>query len=227
MLKGMTYLVYCGVVHLPESHRGLLSPKSSIGRVDLMVRGIVDECGLYDTIPGGRARELWLEMTPQSFNIRIREGLAVTQLMIFTDGEDSGPPTSDIFAQDAEPLVYGRSGSPLVPQLYKDSLILSLRVPSEDAEDELLVGFEAIATNEVIDLACIGKHDATKFFRPVRALEGSRLTLEKDRFHILSTKERISIPLHLSGEMIPFSHRVGEVRLPSRANLSVEMQVQL
>lgn len=52
--------------------------------------------------------------------------------------------------------------------------------------------------------------DPANFFRPVRC-ENSRLTLEKDRFYILSTKERISVPLHLSGEMIPFSHRVGEV----------------
>ena len=31
----------------------------------------------------------------------------------------------------------------------------------------------------------------------------SRLTLEKDRFYILATKERVSIPVHLSAEMVP------------------------
>jgi deoxycytidine triphosphate deaminase len=38
LLRGQTYLVFCGTVSLPAGHRGLLSPKSSIGRVDLMVR---------------------------------------------------------------------------------------------------------------------------------------------------------------------------------------------
>ena len=37
LLKGQTYLVYCGKVCLPEGCRGCLSPKSSIGRVDVMV----------------------------------------------------------------------------------------------------------------------------------------------------------------------------------------------
>lgn len=50
LLKGQTYLVYCGIVNLPKGARGCLSPKSSIGRVDMMVRGIVDGCGLYDIV---------------------------------------------------------------------------------------------------------------------------------------------------------------------------------
>lgn len=84
LLKGQTYLVYVGKVDLPSHLRGHLSPKSSIGRIDLMVRGVVDGCGLYDTIPAGQKSDLWLEITPQSFNVRIRKGLALTQLMLFT-----------------------------------------------------------------------------------------------------------------------------------------------
>ena len=34
-----------------------------------------------------------------------------------------------------------------------------------------------------------------------------------DRFYILATKERVSIPVHLSAEMVPFSHHVGELRV--------------
>ena len=37
----------------------------------------------YDTIPAGVVGELWLEITPQSFNIRLRTGLALTQMMVF------------------------------------------------------------------------------------------------------------------------------------------------
>ena len=83
LLKGQTYLVYVGKIDLPSHLRGHLSPKSSIGRIDLMVRGVVDGCGLYDTIPSGQKSDLWLEITPQSFNVRIRKGLAPT-LMLFT-----------------------------------------------------------------------------------------------------------------------------------------------
>ena len=59
LLKGQTYLMYCGRVSLPPNCRGSLSPKSSIGRVDIMVRGVLDGCGLYDSIPAGSGtREL-------------------------------------------------------------------------------------------------------------------------------------------------------------------------
>ena len=84
LLKGQTYLVFCGTVRLPVGCRGCLSPKSSIGRVDVMVRGVVDGCGLYDIVPGdGKERELWLEISPRSFNVRVSPGSAMTQLMLF------------------------------------------------------------------------------------------------------------------------------------------------
>ena len=69
----------------------------------------------------------------------------------------------------------------------------------------------------MIDLTKIGTHDPRKFFRPISCHGGAasegRLTLEKDRFYILATKERVSIPVHLSAEMVPFSHHVGELRV--------------
>lgn len=46
LLKGQTYLLECGTVALPAGCRGVLSPKSSIGRIDVMVRGVIDGGGL-------------------------------------------------------------------------------------------------------------------------------------------------------------------------------------
>eukprot|EP00511_Aplanochytrium_stocchinoi_P002195 CAMPEP_0204833314 /NCGR_PEP_ID=MMETSP1346-20131115/16399_1 /ASSEMBLY_ACC=CAM_ASM_000771 /TAXON_ID=215587 /ORGANISM="Aplanochytrium stocchinoi, Strain GSBS06" /LENGTH=99 /DNA_ID=CAMNT_0051965747 /DNA_START=103 /DNA_END=399 /DNA_ORIENTATION=+ len=78
---------------------------------------------------------------------------------------------------------------------------------------ERLVGYEALPTNEVIDLSVKGVLDPTLFFRPVTWQPGTKsLTLEKDKFYILATKERISVPVHLSAEMVPFSQHVGELR---------------
>lgn len=229
LLKGQTYLIHAGEIALPADTRGCLSSKSSIGRVDLMVRGIVDDCGLYDTIPGGSRRDLWLEVSPRSFNVRIREGLALTQLMIF---RKAAPRPIDL-----SEVVYDSDGQLTVPNVHRGSLVLSLRVPpsasavdaavspakrqcngdDREADDRALplehVGFEAIATNEVIDLGRVGQHDHTRFFRPIGAtVQDDRLTLEKDRFYILATKEHISIPTHLSAEMVPFSQHVGELR---------------
>ena len=114
LLKGQTYLVYCGRVRLPEGCRGCLSPKSSIGRVDVMVRGVVDGCGLYDIIPGdGKQRELWLEISPRSFNVRVHQGTAMTQLMLFMspdDVRDSDLPLLDAAELPAHAAATGGGG---------------------------------------------------------------------------------------------------------------------
>ena len=187
-----------------------------------MVRGIVDECGLYDIIEGGQRRELWLEISPQSFNVRVKAGIALTQLMIFAESAAATP--APLFAPGTGPLVYDNVGTNLPLNLYKDMLILSLRVPSESSEEPeaqadgarlrgsegLLAGYEAVTTNEVIDMSRVDAHDPSTFFRPVYAEAGAgKMTLEKDRFYILATKEKVSIPLTVSAEMVPFSHHVG------------------
>jgi len=256
-----------------------------------MVRGVVDGCGLYDIVPGdGKERELWLEISPRSFNVRVHQGTAMTQLMLFMASEDvhdSGlplldasqlaahhttlsadtpqhapaspggdgargglaPPTpqqqrrgsssmasvnqsfdagssfdeerdeqeasaGENWQRELESRVcYDTDGKVLPLHLHKGALVLSVCIPGDNAQ---LAGYEAIATEEVIDLTRVGAHDPRKFFRPISSHGGNandaRLTLEKDRFYILATKERVSIPVHLSAEMVPFSHHVGELR---------------
>jgi deoxycytidine triphosphate deaminase len=301
LLKGQTYAIRCGDVQLPAGHWGRLSPKSSIGRVDLMVRAVLDGCGLYDQIPGdGKRRTLWLELTPQSFNIRLRKGVALTQLMVLRrrraaespdtfdpstgswggfggaaggsgggGGGGGGAAAGSNVADDAAlgarakgSVVFDASGTPLKlssdcgggssgssgggeggcegggkedgelgavgcrgGQLHNGAIVLSLAVPAypeDDGEEGAaggadalppLIGFEALPTNEVIDLSRPGAHDAADFFRPIRASRRRRfLTMEKDRFYILCTKERVAVPNALSAEMVPFSHHVGELR---------------
>ena len=80
-----------------------------------------------------------------------------------------------------------------------------------------IIGWEALATSDVVDLSQRNVHPASRFFRPLLASScvesgKAKITLEKDRFYILATKERISVPTHLSAEMVPFSHHIGELR---------------
>lgn len=215
LLKSQTYLIYVGKIRLPKGLRGHLSPKSSIGRVDLMVRGIVDGCGLYDTIPEGTESDLWLEITPQSFNVRLKRGIALTQLMVLRSSADEdsesteGGAASSVIHTHASKLLFDASKKPLTPHVHRGAVVLSLNVPSNVNE---LAGFEARTTSEVVDLSSVGTHDPKSFFRPIMGNGKRKLTLEKDRFYILCTKERVSVPLDVSGEMVPFSNLVGELR---------------
>eukprot|EP01062_Namystynia_karyoxenos_P024958 TRINITY_DN19776_c0_g1_i1.p1 TRINITY_DN19776_c0_g1~~TRINITY_DN19776_c0_g1_i1.p1 ORF type:complete len:405 (+),score=123.05 TRINITY_DN19776_c0_g1_i1:73-1287(+) len=236
LLKGQTYLIPCGEVSFEPGFHAALNAKSSIGRVDVMVRGIIDECGMYDIVPPmeeKRTRALWLEVQPRSFNVRVREGLALTQMMVFAPASHyppvpggnspqrsptgQHPPARGPVNLSAESIVYRRSGSPISPPpTHRGALVLSLAVPTAaEGGTQELAGYEAVPTNEVLDLCSIGTQDPSLFFRPMPAANPERpgrLTLEKDHFYILATEERVSVPRHLSAEMVPFSHNVGELR---------------
>ena len=87
-------------------------------------------------------------------------------------------------------ILYDKDGEVLPVSLHRGAVVLSLSIPSNSKE---LAGYEAKHTNEVVNLSNIGKHERDDFFRPIRCDGKGRLTLEKDRFYILATKERISV----------------------------------
>eukprot|EP00466_Bigelowiella_natans_P013307 jgi/Bigna1/88578/estExt_fgenesh1_pg.C_340058 len=235
LLKGQSYLIRCGKVTLPSGCRGVLSPKSSIGRIDVMVRSVVDGCGLYDVIPeytaatadgvqGSQCAELWVEVTPRSFNVRIYRGLALTQLMILSSSKNGFDMNNDDNEEEKgkgevsrsdgamPPLLYGDDEKEIPLNLHNGMIILGIRVPRTHGE---IIGYEAISTSDVVDLKRVSGHSHEDFFRPISyygSENGGRLVLEKDRFYILCIKERVAVPKEFSAEMIPFSHNIGELR---------------
>jgi dCTP deaminase len=201
LLKGQTYLVPVLDVSVPEETHLRISPKSSIGRVDLFVRSVFDNYHYYDRVPSGAKGKLWLEITPQSYNVRVQSGLALSQLMVMHDTLSSTERLSD------EALLYDDEGNSLENKWEcPNRLLLSLNVT-----DDGLFGYEARPTNDVIDLSQTGIHDSDIFYRNID-LSSSHYTLEKDHFYILRTAENIVIPPQYSAEMIPFFHLVGELR---------------
>lgn len=202
LFKGQTYLIPCMNISLPDNLSIRVSPKSSIGRIDLLTRTIFDNSGLYDTVEAGSNGELWIEVSPQSFNVKITEGLSLTQLRVFSEGE------GEDIDFESEKLLFTEEGSHLPNKIFrKNKLILNLSVKSNS-----LVGYEAIHTNEIIDMSKIGEHNWNKFFREIRLNGDNAFTLEKDKFYIVITKEKIRVPKEYSMEMVPFFHLVGELR---------------
>lgn len=202
LFKGQTYLIPCMEIDLPEELSIRVSPKSSIGRIDLLTRTIFDNSGLYDTVEAGSSGQLWIEVSPQSFNVKLSKGLSLTQLRVFTNEK------SEAIDFDKEKLIFTEEGTLLPNKVFDNNkLILNLSVKSNS-----LVGYEAIHTNEVIDLAKIGEHEWKKFFREINLNGENAFTLEKDRFYIVITKEKIRVPGEYSMEMVPFFHLVGELR---------------
>ncbi len=202
LFKGQTYLIPILDISLPEGIEGRLSPKSSIGRIDLLVRGIFDNVAMYDIVPAWSKWKLRLEVTPQSFNVDISSGIALSQLM-FLAGQRKG----EIKIEELKDQILISS--------QKSMIVDGKLVFTIDLEGEV-VWYKAINTSKVIDLTQKNFYNPEDFFKPVKldpCKKFKRLTLRAGDFYIFSTKEIINVPLNIALEWYPFSHLLGELRV--------------
>ena len=65
---------------LPRGMRAKANPKSSTGRLDIFTRLIVNRAEAFDEVPLGYRGDLWLEISPRSFSVRVREGSKLNQI---------------------------------------------------------------------------------------------------------------------------------------------------
>lgn len=204
LYKGQTYLFPCLDIDIPANYFGKISPKSSLWRIDVLIRAVVDHTGMYDTIMPWTAGQLWLQVTPQSFNIRVEAGTPLTQLMLF-DQATAAP------EYDRSAWFLFDQWKQLAPLFYEDKMVVSIGVWNHET-----IGYVARYTNEIIDLSKRNFYPWHRFFEEVTQTwwwDWNKITLEKGKFYILPTKEAIAIPPQYSVELVPSSHLVGELRV--------------
>jgi dCTP deaminase len=191
---------------LPAGLEAYANGKSSTGRVDLATRVLADGSPRYDRIPPGYHGELWIELIPRSFNVVAEAGVSLNQAIFFRSRRvlDQRDLTE---RHRREPLMRDPDGSPSA----QSSLFDGRLVMSADLE-RTVVGYVAKRTHRPLRLSRTGEHDAADFFAPVQRPDSGLLFLEQDRFYILATRERVSVPLDLACEMVPFDPTAGEFR---------------
>lgn len=203
LYKNQTYLIPCLRIQWQEWLSYRVSPKSSIGRIDVLVRSVFDQIGLYDSVFVDQSGELWLEVTPKSFNISVTRGVALSQIMCFDEQEQRVN-----MAAIKQSQFLSLDGVDVAQQRYDQKVLIDVGVSAWS-----LVWYKALATDQVIDLTQVGSCRVDDFFVPVYAQDDASLMLEKDRFYILATKHDIRIPTAYAAELIPSSHLVGELRV--------------
>jgi len=208
--KGSVYVVKLNeFLSLPGYISARANPKSSIGRIDLHVRLIVEGGMSFDDIPSGYNGEVWLELYPRSFDIEIQEGVALNQVRFFDssvkslDAEEIGCLNRDcgiVFRLSGDS--YEASFSDLI---FKESLSMSVSVPHDG-----FVGYIARSDAPAIDLS---KRDlaASDYFDKVFSKGGSFI-VNPDSFYILYSNEIINIPVSTCAEMLDIETGVGEFR---------------
>ena len=113
--KGIVYLApLLEHLDLRPSLSGAANPKSSTGRLDIFSRLIVDGSEAFDEVPLNYRGRLWLEISPRSFSVRVREGSRLCQIRFRSRNAkqnslfDFALPDKDIRKRhEAAPLVDG------------------------------------------------------------------------------------------------------------------------
>jgi len=209
--KGIVYVApLLERLDLQPSLSGAANPKSSTGRLDIFTRLIVDGSDAFDEVPLGYRGELWIEISPRSFSVRVREGSRLNQVRF----RSRSPKHFSVFdfAMKDEEIRARHAAAPLVDGELALREGLVVRVALSGGVDEI-VGYRAIKNGDVIDVDKPHGYAAQDFWEPIRARADKRLILDPDEFYILASREKLQIPSDLAAEMAPIDPAIGEFRV--------------
>ncbi len=194
---------------LPPRTRARANPRSSTGRLDVFTRIVTDYGQHFDEIPAGYTGELFLEVVPRSFTIKVRSGLTLNQLRFLV-----GSPRLDdrtlMKAHEGDPIVFpGAKVDPGERAWVSDGLFLSVDLSGQGRK---FVGYRAKKSSALLDLECQGAYEVDDFWERIQPSSGGRLILEPEEFYLLVSRERVRIPPGLAAEMAAYDPTSGELR---------------
>jgi dCTP deaminase len=210
--RGSVYLVpLLESLALPATLRGRSNPKSTTGRLDVFTRVITDGTPRFDEIQAGYRGALYLEVSPQSFPVRVHAGASLNQLRLL-----EGPTAMSDAALAAlyreTPLLYDDDDRALAVErvVFNDGLCMGIDLSGRATGG--IIGYRAHPNPPAVDLARVGHYDPSEFWEPIKAPVRDGYILEANRFYILVSKERIRVPAAFAAEMVVYDAGAGEIR---------------
>jgi len=210
--RGSVYLVpLLESLALPATVRGRSNPKSTTGRLDVFTRVVTDGTPRFDEIQSGYRGALYLEVSPQSFPVRVHAGASLNQLRLLegpTSMSDAG--LAALYGQT--PLLYDDDDRPVPIErvAFNDGLCMGIDLSGRTTGG--VIGYRAHPNPPAVDLARVGHYDASEFWEPIKAPVRDGYILEANRFYILVSKERIRVPPEFAAEMVVYDAGAGEIR---------------
>ncbi|MAO83579.1 MAG: 2'-deoxycytidine 5'-triphosphate deaminase [Myxococcales bacterium] len=192
---------------LPDGVWGRGNPKSSTGRLDVFVRLLTLHGEAFDTVPEGYRGPLFLEITPQSFHVKIRRGDTLGQLRLARGRPGLSAEALERW-QQSQPVCSWSDGSP--------APVIDAAPPGVLLQVDLLaacsgpVGYMARRHQPPVDLRDRGL-SVPQYWTPLHEHEGGQV-LEPEQFYIFATRERLRIPPELCAELVAFDATKGELR---------------
>jgi len=190
-------------LNLPEQVHAYTNNKSSTGRINVWVRTLVDRLARFDKIPYGYQGKLYVMVTPRSWSVRVKSGLALNQAR-FLVGDNRLTDLELDMTHQRIGLIYDHRGEKAEVELDKGVLL------SADLSGEV-AGFRARTNERFLDLTGGTVHRAEEYWEPIRAERGE-VTLEQGQFYIMVTKEFLRVPPAFAVEMVAYDIQSGEYR---------------
>lgn len=208
----------CGLDLTEMRIEGKATARSSIGRLDVLVRLLVDGSDAFDFVDKDKKHELYVEVTPISFDLEVKQGTKLSQLRLFKGKE------SDISLTKEELFHEEDKDFPVLDENEK-----SYRAPCDKQSDDIWFPFRlnlvpdpiakcsAFAAQKSDDLPPIDPdkeqhYDPHIYWEPIK-WKNKAILLEPDRLYIMRSKERLRIPKHLALECKSYTTQMGEWRI--------------
>ncbi len=189
---------------LPDAISASANPKSSTGRLDIFTRVMADRAVEFDKIPAGYSGPLFIEVSPRTFPIVVREGSRLSQIR-FRTGNAVLFEAELAALHDDETLVASER-----PNVSGGGIALSIDLRG-DADG--LVGYRGKHHTALVDVDKKQAHDLRDFWEPIHLRDSQGLILDPDEFYILVSREAVHVPPLYAAEMTPFDPLVGEFRV--------------
>jgi dCTP deaminase len=203
---GCVYLVELEeALALPHDIAASTNPKSSTGRLDVFTRVIADRSRAFDVVPAGYEGKLYLEISPRTFPILVRQGSRLSQIRfrrghaLLDDGELRALNVAERLVDAAHADIAGAG------------IAVSVDLSGEGFGG--LLGFRAKRHTGLIDVDRRAAFEVEDYWEPLVTRGRRELVLDPDAFYILASKEAVHVPPSHAAEMVPFDPLVGEFRV--------------
>jgi len=193
---------------------GHATAKSSVGRVDVLARLIVDGMSSYECFhPNAIEKsngQMFLEITPITFPVLVKKGISLSQLRIFCGTDEDAKMQGEVLYRS---VIYNS-------EINDGCLTADLsNVPVNDSgesgcafEAKFLQDAEPIPLWEEPGIA----PDPHNYWELIQAKEvGNRtvLPIKKESFYILRSKEQIALPGGIAVYCRAIDETIGEMRI--------------
>jgi dCTP deaminase len=190
---------------------GSATAKSSVGRMDVLARLIVDGMDEYEGFVPSKVRggDMFLEITPMTFNVRVKPGIPLTQLRLY-----KGPQKDSLI-----------QGDTLLATVFEDAdpdagASLSVDLSHDQVSGTGVSAFSASLQDPdsaaAIDLWKKPEDQRPKpwdYWRFERVDENNRLRILTNRFYIIRSREKIHLPKGIAVYCRASDETIGEMRI--------------